>query len=38
MDTMWGYPEDFILGNNKPDVRKMKEEYRHLARWNGVEI
>ena len=38
MDTMWGYPEDFILDNNKPDVRKMKEEYRHLARWNGIEI
>ena len=26
MDTVWGYPEDFITGNNKPDVEKLKED------------
>jgi len=38
MDTVWGYPEDFNLGNKEPGVRKLKETYRHLARLNGVEI
>ena len=38
MDTVWGYPEDFILGNNEPDVKKLKEAYRDLARSYGVKI
>ena len=38
MDTLWSYPEVFILGNNKPDVKKLKEMCIYWARSYGVKI
>ena len=37
-DTVWGYPEVFFLGNNKPDVKKLKETYKYWARSYGVKL